>query len=127
MSKATTLCTILLLSLGLSGCMTIANLKCKDRAEWGAFPFGGVTRDAYVGVAGAPLVLPALLALADLPLSFFGDLVTLPWIVSWCREQHERDEKLARDERRARDAQAAKLSCEDVAGIHSAGCGARRP
>jgi hypothetical protein len=66
----------------VGGCGTIANMRGQTVTQMGpqpfpcsTKPFGGVIQDVDVACA-----LPCgFILLGDLPLSFVGDLVTLPW------------------------------------------------
>ena len=80
MRQPTNVLAALLLS-ALVGCGTIANMRGETVVHFGGpfacqtRPFGGVVQDVNV-VVGIP---GGFLMIADLPFSFVGDLVTLPW------------------------------------------------
>lgn len=85
-------------SLPLAGCGTVANLAHPGPVGVTKVPFGGVRKDV-AGIEGAangesclwtqtqpeqrPLVLPMLLFAADLPLSLIGDVVTWPYTAAY--------------------------------------------
>jgi hypothetical protein len=96
-SVAANLCTAMLVTIA-SGCGTMANLKAEpsltqfDVAEpriEAPKAFGGVERDLCAGVFSLAVAtqypsaaLYCLAALADLPLSFSGDFITLPVVLT---------------------------------------------
>jgi uncharacterized protein YceK len=81
---------------GLGGCGTVMNLSPEPATLWlSESPtqrvYGGVRYDAVMGggalllgLFGAPGLLPlgAYVLAVDMPLSFVGDTLTLPWTVS---------------------------------------------
>jgi uncharacterized protein YceK len=88
---------LLLLSLPIAGCGTVANLA-RPGPEGGKDPFGGVKQDvgcikqAETGELGTgtppkpeqhPQVARMLLCAADLPFSFIGDVVTWPYTATY--------------------------------------------
>ncbi len=95
------ICVALLLSsLPIAGCGTVANLARPYPAEDGKSPFGGVrqdvscikkaaTGDVAIGThpksesVRHPQVAILLLCAADLPLSAVGDLVTWPYAAAY--------------------------------------------
>ena len=88
---------LLLSSLPIAGCGTVANLVCSPPEEGGKSPFGGVRQDVYCIKNGEfgfgthpksapeqhPQVAPMLLSAADLPFSLIGDVVTWPYTVAY--------------------------------------------
>jgi uncharacterized protein YceK len=87
---------LLLASLPIAGCGTVANLARSHPEEGGTSPFGGVRQDVACiqksangeygfrehpksGPEQYPQVALMLVCAADLPLSFIGDLVTWPF------------------------------------------------
>jgi uncharacterized protein YceK len=95
------ICVALLLSsLSLTGCGTVANLARSDPEEGGRSPFGGVRQDAWCFKKAAngelgfrthakseseeyPQVALMLFCAVDLPLSLIGDIVTWPYTASY--------------------------------------------
>jgi hypothetical protein len=92
--------SLLLLSLPIAGCGTVANVVGVHPEEGGITPFGGVRIDAACiqkAANGESGLKPhcdsdaeqfqqaalMLLCAADLPLSLIGDLVTWPYTVSY--------------------------------------------
>lgn len=94
------ICVALLLSsLPIAGCGTVANLA-RQGPEGGMTPFGGVAHDVRCvqeakrgecdlgfhpqpGPGQYPQVALMLLCAADLPLSFIGDVVTWPYTATY--------------------------------------------
>jgi uncharacterized protein YceK len=95
--------TFLLIALTLaasSGCGTMLNMDGKERLDFGGsdlavnapyvpkyrrpiFPFGGISNDiAWIKTANQPS--DVIFSLIDMPLSFVGDIVTLPWTAYQC-------------------------------------------
>lgn len=91
---------LLLASLPVTGCGTVANLAKQKPGEDGVSPFGGVKQDVWCiqkassGEFGLrahpksetekyPRVALMILCAADLPLSLIGDVVTWPYTVSY--------------------------------------------
>src|SRR5271170_1053348 len=91
---------LLLSSLPIAGCGTVANLVSSRPEEGGKSPFGGVRQDmcciqkAANGEFGCgtppkseskqqPQVAPMLFAAADLPFSLIGDVVTWPYTAAY--------------------------------------------
>ena len=89
---------LLLASLPIAGCGTVANLARTRVEEGGTSPFGGVRQDVAClqksasgevgfganpnsGAAHYPQTALTLFCVADLPLSLIGDLVTWPYTV----------------------------------------------
>ena len=96
------ICVALLLSsLPIAGCGTVANLASSRPEEGGKSPFGGVRQDvcciekAANGEVGSRThpksgsepwpytVAPMLFAAADLPFSLIGDVVTWPYTAAY--------------------------------------------
>jgi uncharacterized protein YceK len=86
---------LLLSSLPLAGCGTVANLA-RSPDEDGKIPFGGVKQDLTCikksanGESGThageyPQVALMLLCVADLPFSLVGDVVMWPYTVAFTR------------------------------------------
>jgi uncharacterized protein YceK len=88
---------VLLSSLPLMGCGTVANLARQGPGDDMMSPFGGVHHDLSCMQSGAtgethPRSQPdqhaetarTLLCAADLPLSLVGDVVTWPYVVAYC-------------------------------------------
>lgn len=91
---------LLLSSLPIAGCGTVANLARSDLEEGGKSPFGGVRQDvscikkAENGELGVrtppkteaeqhPQVALMLLCAVDLPFSLIGDVVTWPYTATY--------------------------------------------
>jgi uncharacterized protein YceK len=90
---------LLLASLPIAGCGTVANLANPHTEDGGHLPFGGVKRDvtkldqAAHGAYGYktppkdadqhPQVVPALCAAVDLPFSLVGDVLTWPYTATF--------------------------------------------
>ena len=91
---------LLVSSLPIAGCGTVANLATPGPEQGGKSPFGGVRQDvasikeAANGDSGLGIhpkpeseqhrqVLLMLLCTADLPFSFIGDVVTWPYTVAY--------------------------------------------
>jgi hypothetical protein len=100
MAFRTSCVALLLLSLPVAGCGTVANLARQGPESGGVSPFGGVRQDVWClqkaanGEIGCgahpkadsqqyPRVALMLFCAADLPLSFIGDVVTWPYTVSY--------------------------------------------
>jgi hypothetical protein len=100
MTFRTTCVALLLSSLPIAGCGTAANLVRQRPGSGGVSPFGGVKEDmacfenAANGELGYrnrprsdaeqyPRVALMLFCAADMPLSFLGDVVTLPYTVGY--------------------------------------------
>jgi uncharacterized protein YceK len=92
---ATSLMALMLTAL--SGCGTMANMEGKScwfdsRPPWSTLPprpFGGVTGDGTI-IAGivddfhwdSDAWILGAVAVLDMPLSFVGDIITLPWTIN---------------------------------------------
>jgi uncharacterized protein YceK len=90
---------LLLTSLPVAGCGTVANLVGSPPAQGGKTPFGGVRHDVAsleeaasgdfsVGAHGKgpsdhPQILPMVFCAADIPFSFVGDVVTWPYTAAY--------------------------------------------
>jgi hypothetical protein len=91
---------VLLSSLPIAGCGTVANLAKQKPGEGGVSPFGGVRQDVACiknaangdfGLRAHPKSEPeqypravlTLFCAADLPLSLIGDLVTWPYTAAY--------------------------------------------
>jgi uncharacterized protein YceK len=95
------ICVALLLStLPIAGCGTVANLVRPGPEQGGKSPFGGVRQDVWCIQKAAdgdfgvrahpkseseqyPQVALMLLCAADLPFSLIGDVVTWPYVVAY--------------------------------------------
>jgi uncharacterized protein YceK len=93
---------LLLASLPIAGCGTVANLAKPGPEQGGKIPFGGVKQDVWCMKKAANRdfggrTLPQseaaaqgcqaaviLACAADLPCSFVGDVVTLPYTAAYC-------------------------------------------
>jgi len=90
MRQVAVIVIVTLLAAG-SGCGTIANMHGETFIHMGGpfpcptEPFGGVQQD----VSGLRMPLGFML-LADLPFSFVGDIVTLPWTTGASRNEPQR-------------------------------------
>src|SRR5262245_52560563 len=73
-SRSASLAAIALASLWLGGCGTIMNFTATGAPHFFPMPMGGVYLDVWL-MEGRPELIP--LGLVDLPLTFFGDLITL--------------------------------------------------
>ena len=90
---------LLLSSLPIAGCGTVANLVKPGPEEGGKSPFGGVRQDVWRIKKAAngesasatpkskskqsPQVAPMLCCAADLPFTFIGDVVTWPYTATY--------------------------------------------
>jgi|GEM_PF-1677530 len=100
MAFRTTCVALLLLSLPIAGCGTVANLARQKPGQGGVAPFGGVRQDmaciqkAANGELGFrthpksdteqyPQRALMLFCAADLPFSLIGDIVTWPYTASY--------------------------------------------
>jgi uncharacterized protein YceK len=92
--------TLLLSSLAVAGCGTVANVARQQPGAGGVRPFGGVRQDVSCIRKGAggdsgvgahpnsesgdyPRAVLMLACAADLPLSLIGDIVTWPYAVAY--------------------------------------------
>jgi uncharacterized protein YceK len=80
---------LLLSSLPIAGCGTVANLVKPGPEEGGKSPFGGVRQDVWrikMAASESELyrqVALRLLCAADLPFSLIGDVVTWPYTATY--------------------------------------------